>query len=267
MPSPVKSSAFYKDYFKEATWSGFYWDVGSYCTRKAVRDLIQHKTGRLLEIGVGVGCALYDFAAFERFGVDYADKTAYVAKTNLDQRGHAVSMLQGDGQQLPVRDKSFDVIVSAHTLEHIADDLQVLYECERLLCPGGELVLLVPGRLSGLATKEEWERWGHYRTYNEQRFRNLAASCERLTLQEIYFVHKSHNLVWNRIKHMFSYLNYPLKRILFRDGKTFYERSIYQQSLLPILVRLLDSWDARVRDNERYLGDMDYNVLARFVKR
>lgn len=266
MLNSIKSSAFYEHYFQDATWSGFYWDVGAYCTRKTVRSLIQHKAGRLLEIGVGVGCALHDLAQFERFGADYSYKTACIAKANLHRQGHIVPVLQADGQQLPFKDGSFDVIVSAHSLEHIPDDRQVVWECERLLRWGGELIFFVPGRWSGLATDQDWKRHGHYRTYNERRFRDLEANCDQLTIREIYFVHRPHNLVWNRIKHVFPYLNYPLKKLLLRDDKSFYERLIYQRCLLPAIAGLLDGWDGRIRHNERCLGDMVYNVLVRFVK-
>ncbi|MCB0162685.1 MAG: class I SAM-dependent methyltransferase [Anaerolineae bacterium] len=264
--SEVKPVEFYESYFDNDIWPAFYWDVGSFCTRKSMRDLIQHKTGRLLEIGVGVGCGLYDLPGFNRFGADYALKTANLANSNLSYLGHMVPMLQADGQNLPFQSDTFDVIISAHTFEHIPDDKRVFRECERILTSGGELVIFVPGRIDGSVTPDEWEKWGHFRSYNEQHLRELESDCSMLSIKEIYFVHKPHSLIWNRAKHWLGYLNSPFRRIILKDGKSIYERKIYQRYLLTIVAGLLDYWDEKIRSREEAMGNVPYNVLTRLVK-
>ncbi|RME57490.1 methyltransferase domain-containing protein [Candidatus Parcubacteria bacterium] len=158
------------------------------------------------------------------------------------------------------------MIISTHTFEHIPDDQQVFRECERILVPGGELIVLVPGRLDGSVTNEEWEMWRHFRHYNEQRFRELESRCPRLTIHEIYFIHKPHNIIWGRAKKWLGYFNSFFERFIFKDGKSIYERRIYQQYLLPLFVGVLDRWDKKVRGRENAFGNMNYNVLARLVK-
>ena len=49
-----------------------------------------------------------------------------------------------DGQALPFRDKSVDVILLMEVLEHVADPLRVLRECSRIIRPGGHLCLTAP---------------------------------------------------------------------------------------------------------------------------
>lgn len=50
-----------------------------------------------------------------------------------------------DGSQLdPVRDKSYDFLLSSHNLEHFANPVKALYEWKRVLRSGGALILILP---------------------------------------------------------------------------------------------------------------------------
>lgn len=49
-----------------------------------------------------------------------------------------------DAQRLPFRDESFDLILHAHVLEHVKDDLAALREMHRVLKPSGRVVCNVP---------------------------------------------------------------------------------------------------------------------------
>jgi SAM-dependent methyltransferase len=56
-----------------------------------------------------------------------------------------------DMQALPYKDDSFDLVVHSDTLEHVADPIQALKECRRVLRQGAPLCFTVPtivGRLS-----------------------------------------------------------------------------------------------------------------------
>jgi SAM-dependent methyltransferase len=52
-----------------------------------------------------------------------------------------------DGTRLPFADRSFDLVVIIDFLEHVADDRGAIAEIERVLRPGGELVVNTPHRL------------------------------------------------------------------------------------------------------------------------
>lgn len=49
-----------------------------------------------------------------------------------------------DGKTLPFPDKSFDGVISTQVLEHVPDPQLYLHEAERVLKPGGSLILSVP---------------------------------------------------------------------------------------------------------------------------
>ncbi|HTZ09776.1 MAG TPA: methyltransferase domain-containing protein, partial [Acidimicrobiales bacterium] len=46
----------------------------------------------------------------------------------------------------PVAEGAFDAVVAAHVVEHLANPLRAVQEMERVIAPGGRLVLIVPDR-------------------------------------------------------------------------------------------------------------------------
>jgi len=48
------------------------------------------------------------------------------------------------GESLPIKNETFDTILSTQTLEHVEDVQGYIRECYRLLRPGGHLILTVP---------------------------------------------------------------------------------------------------------------------------
>lgn len=50
----------------------------------------------------------------------------------------------GCGQRLPFADESFDLVFSEYVFEHLADPASALAEIDRVLQPGGEVIILVP---------------------------------------------------------------------------------------------------------------------------
>lgn len=45
---------------------------------------------------------------------------------------------------MPYPDRSFDVLICSHVLEHVADDRRALREIRRVLVPGGRAILMSP---------------------------------------------------------------------------------------------------------------------------
>ncbi len=56
-------------------------------------------------------------------------------------REHGVLPIRASVLQVPLPDACTDVVVAGEILEHVEDDVAVLAECERLLRPGGTLVI------------------------------------------------------------------------------------------------------------------------------
>ena len=56
-------------------------------------------------------------------------------------RDHGVLPVRGSVLAVPLADGCADGVVAGEVLEHVADDVQVITECARLLKPGGALVI------------------------------------------------------------------------------------------------------------------------------
>ena len=256
---------FYEDYYpsEEVYWQGIYWDVGAWCTRKAVRDKITRTSGFLLDLGAGLGTSLVDISGFRKVGLEYALSTIMKA---LRHRDSETQFVNGDAQHLPFASESFEVIISQHVLEHIPDDQQVVDECYRVLkSRGGELIFFVPGSLTGEVSQRSFEKNRHLRHYNAARFRELFGRYDDFTIEEIYLVHRAHNLIWNRIKRLFPYPNFLVKKLT-GDNKSYFERQVYRTVILPFFVTILDFLDSKLHAKENLLPGLNYNVLVRCVK-
>ena len=80
-----------------------------------------------------------------------------------------------------IEDETYDVIVCAHVLEHVEDDIQAMNELYRILKPEGVCLILVPlivGKMDtdeqwGCTAAENWRRFGqgdHSRLYGKKDF-------------------------------------------------------------------------------------------------
>ena len=258
---------FYDTYFVNDDYHVNRYDVGSFCTRKAIISQITHKTGNLLEIGTGISSLLLDLQKFNCHGIDISQKTINFVTCLFKQLNKKASFFTGNAEKLPFESNYFDVIVSSHTLEHIKNDAQVIKECSRILKPKGELIIFVPGRVSGISTEKELLKYGHYRYYNLKRFKeleNLVSS--ELKIETLLYPHKIHNLIWNRLKNGFRYANYPVKKWILRDNKTYQLRPTYQKLFLPAISKTLDQLDKLTMHSEKNLLGTEFNVLVKFEK-
>ena len=116
----------------------------------------------VLEIGSGTGALLA--VAAERFprvvGVDIAMRWLHVSRRRFLDRGlPAPPLVCACAERLPFPDGSFDLVVSAATLEVTRDPGQALAECARMLAPRGTVLLNTGNRFS-LASEPHVQLWG-----------------------------------------------------------------------------------------------------------
>lgn len=97
---------------------------------------------RLLDLGCGSGAKLFEFAlrGYEVWGVDVGEDAIRLCKELLPQ-GH---FIQGELQDIDLPDDHFDYIRIDNALEHVPNPTEVIRECRRLLCRGGQLMIYVP---------------------------------------------------------------------------------------------------------------------------
>lgn len=158
---------------------------------------------RVLDIGCGRGSALRFLAgrvAFERppVGIDIAAAALELARADA-RDGPPLEFIAATATRLPFAKESFDLILSSYVVKHLGDRAmdRLLYECWRVLRPGGGLVIweYAPTRSRFLNRLHAWllDRWTP--PAQLRGFRNLVdilvessfASMELLALRPFLF--------------------------------------------------------------------------------
>jgi SAM-dependent methyltransferase len=96
--------------------------------------------------GEGYGSEMLSRVASSVIGVDI-DKASVEHAARKYVRGN-LSYRQGSCTEIPIPDKSVDVIVSFETIEHIDDHDAMMSEIKRVLKPGGLLIISSPEKKS-----------------------------------------------------------------------------------------------------------------------
>lgn len=105
---------------------------------------------RVLELGFGPG---YDAYAFMQSGaiysgIDITPQNVERTKKHLGFWGFSPDVREGDAEELPFDDASFDIVYSNGVLHHTPDIGKAIGEALRVLKPGGRLYLIVYHRNS-----------------------------------------------------------------------------------------------------------------------
>ena len=100
---------------------------------------------RVLDVGCGTGYLLRLLAAQwhqaeELAGIDPAPSMIEAAAASADDPRLRFSV--GTAERLPFPSASFDLAVTTTSFDHWSDQLAGLRECDRVLAPGGRLILV-----------------------------------------------------------------------------------------------------------------------------
>ena len=129
--------------------------------RRAAAAAVSRPGARVLDVGVGTGLELPMIDQRTRvIGVDLsrpmlARAQARVAKQRLD---NVEGLLVMDAMNLAFKDATFDLVLAPYVLTVVPDPAASLDEWARVLCPGGEIVLVnhVGADHGPVAAIEEW---------------------------------------------------------------------------------------------------------------
>lgn len=99
--------------------------------------------GNTLEVAIGTGLNLPHYPADVRLtGVDLSAEMLALAKSSAERIGRTVDLQEGDAQDLPFEDRSFDTVVCTYALCSVPDEARAISEMKRVLKPGGRLILV-----------------------------------------------------------------------------------------------------------------------------
>ncbi len=103
------------------------------------------KGGRILEVGVGTGISLPDYARVNRLvGIDLSEPMLRKAHQRvIEQKLFNIEALAVmDATRMALPDKSFDVVVAQYVITAVPNPEATLDEFARVIRPGGEIVLV-----------------------------------------------------------------------------------------------------------------------------
>ncbi|WP_084544785.1 glycosyltransferase [Derxia gummosa] len=129
---------------------------------------------RVLDIasGEGYGSALLSRTAASVCGVDIAGEAVLHARGRYGASRPNLQFMQGSATAIPFPAAEFDVVVSFETLEHLAEQDEMLAEIRRVLKPGGLLVISTPDRATYAETDGGHNEF-HVRELSEAEFGQL----------------------------------------------------------------------------------------------
>jgi ubiquinone/menaquinone biosynthesis C-methylase UbiE len=109
-------------------------------------------SGEVLEVAVGTGRNFPFYPQGVRLtGIDLSPAMLKLAHKKADELGLDAHLREGNAQELPFPDASFDTVVCTLSLCSIPDDRRAIAEMKRVLRPGGRLLLLDHVRSSSKA--------------------------------------------------------------------------------------------------------------------
>ncbi|MBC8213654.1 MAG: bifunctional demethylmenaquinone methyltransferase/2-methoxy-6-polyprenyl-1,4-benzoquinol methylase UbiE [Candidatus Marinimicrobia bacterium] len=120
--------------------------IDYYWRWQLVRKLKLKKNGIVLDVATGtgdVGFAILKKHPVKVIGLDYAFKMTEIARQKAEkQKLKNITFLQGDGENLPFANETFDALTIAYGFRNIGHYDDALNEFYRVLKPNGQLAIL-----------------------------------------------------------------------------------------------------------------------------
>jgi len=115
-----------------------------------VMEFEKFRGARLLEVGCGMGTDLLQFARGGAYctGVDLTPRSIEITRHRFKLYGADGNFMISDGERLPFRSESFDVVYSNGVLHHTPDTAGSIREVHRVLRPGGVAKIMLYHRNS-----------------------------------------------------------------------------------------------------------------------
>jgi len=109
------------------------------------KEIIKNILGeKVLDVGCGTSTLTLEIAkhGFKTTGLDVSDLSLEHLKNLATEMNLDITLVQGFAENLPFPDKSFDTIVTCHTLEHVKDLEKMITELRRVA--KDRIIILTP---------------------------------------------------------------------------------------------------------------------------
>jgi phosphatidylethanolamine/phosphatidyl-N-methylethanolamine N-methyltransferase len=145
MPGEIDISSVAKAYARWAPVYDFVFGAVFDRGRKASIEAAERIGGRILDVGIGTGISLTDYARTNRIvGVDYSEPMLRKAHERVIEHklDHVEALAVMDAQNLGFPDAAFDAVVAQYVITTVPDPEKTLDEFARVTRPGGEIILV-----------------------------------------------------------------------------------------------------------------------------
>ena len=115
-------------------------NFGGWARRKRV---VGQACGSILEVGIGTGANLELYApGADVTGIDISVRMLARARRRTARLGRQVRLLEGNAEELPFPDRSFDTVLATCVFCSVGDPVQGLREMRRVVKEEGRVLLL-----------------------------------------------------------------------------------------------------------------------------
>ena len=171
-------------------------DLTTLRLKYCIESFPPRKNLKILEVGCGQGAFMATIAVnlkeFKGFGIDISKNAIKNAKKSHQKIVYLVS----DAQNIPFKDKYFDVIIVIDVLEHLDDVRGTLKEIKRILkndgvfhchvpCEGGVLTWTWLANKTHIGNKLKFKYAGHIQQFKKNEIVNLIA--EQFTVKKVNY--------------------------------------------------------------------------------
>lgn len=166
-----------------------------------------HKPLNCLDAGCGTGrhlSAALEFGIQDIHGIDLDARSLEEAKTRLKQMPqntpHTLSLKQASLEQIPYKDKLFDLVICSEVLEHVENVDACLAELKRVLKPQGLLCISVPRfwpeKICWFLSESYYNvKGGHLRIFKKNILLNNL-NKQNFNIVKQHYAHAFHSPYW-----------------------------------------------------------------------
>ncbi|MEJ2118037.1 MAG: methyltransferase domain-containing protein, partial [Alphaproteobacteria bacterium] len=141
----MDATAVRKAYKRQAPFYDYSFGMVSAISRKRTVEEINQRRGRVLEVGVGTGLSLPNYAPYLKVsGIDLSPEMLAKAHERVEKAGlsNVEDLLEMDASNLELPDNSYNVVVAMYVLSVVPDPEKVMKELARVCAPGGEVMAI-----------------------------------------------------------------------------------------------------------------------------